>query len=112
MVEAIEAARAKGLKVDAEATGHGVVHVPKRGWVKTGAALSPLGALVLSVRTSVPDVLEAVEEVLLASSDFVKGFDHGTRARPDGELVGDDSYLRGLELGYEIRFYLRPPAEP
>ena len=112
MIEAIEAARAKGLKVEADATAHGVVHVPRRGWVKTGSALSPLGAVLLSVRTSVPEVLEAVEEVLLASSAYVKGFATGARARPDGELVREDSYLRGLELGYEIRFYLRPPSEP
>lgn len=98
--------------MDADADSHGVVHVSGKGWVKTGKVVSPLGAVCLDVRTSIQDVIEAAEELLAVSNAYVKGMDDGIRARPAADMVEDESYLRGLEAGYEIRFYARPPDDP
>lgn len=109
-IKAIEAARVTGLRVDPDLTVHGVVLVPSRGWIKTGAAVSPLGAVCLDMQPGDEDVVRATSHALIVSMEFAAGMDDGTRGRPDGAKVDDASYLRGLEFGYEIRLYLKRPS--
>jgi hypothetical protein len=107
VVEAVEAVRAAGAIVNADAVSHGATRIATRGWLRAGKEVSPLGAVCLELQPKAADVVLAVAEALVASPAFAAGLDDGSRARPDAEKVADPSYLRGLEFGYEVRFYLR-----
>lgn len=108
IVKAIAAVRERGMAVDPDAAVHGVARIPIRGWVSTGAMLSPLGAVCVDMNPSgEEEVVDATAAALLVSYAFAHGVDDGTRGRPDRDRLEDASYLRGLEFGYEVRALLK-----